>query len=122
KNIIAFSGRFHRYEGFPFEKTHLPVYVANALNARKLLISNAVGAINKSYNVGELVVIESIIRQNLAISARGYQPFGYQHAKTAKQARELISKNGYDIKGGTFLFSLGPNYETKAEICAFREM
>lgn len=122
KNIIAFSGRFHRYEGFTFEETHLPVYLAHALNAKKLLISNAVGAINTSFKVGDLVIIDSILRQNLSISTRGYQRFGYNHTETAERAKQLILENGYEVKSGTFLYSLGPNYETKAEIRAFRKM
>lgn len=122
KNIIAFSGRFHRYEGFSFQQTHLPVYLTKALGVKKLIISNAVGAINKSYKVGDLVIIESVLRQNLSISARGYQPFPYFHTKAAKRAFHIITKKGYEIKNGTFVFVLGPNYETKAEIRAFREM
>lgn len=122
KHIIAFSGRFHRYEGFSFEETHAPVYLVRALNAKKLLISNAAGAINTSFKTGDLVIIESILRQNLSISARGYQPFAYNHTETAKLAKELISKNGHEIKSGTYLYAFGPNYETKAEIRAFRKM
>ncbi len=122
KNIVAFAGRFHHYEGFSFEQTHIPVYIAKALNVKKLLISNAAGAVNRSFNIGDLVMIESVMRQNIAISARSHKKFRYNHDKTAGQAHRLLTTNGFNIKKGTYLYCKGPNYETKAEIRAFRKM
>lgn len=121
KTVVAFSGRFHHYEGFSFEQTHIPVYIADAFNADKLIISNAAGAVNKSFNIGDLVVIESVMRQNMAISARGPNKFRYNHSKTARQVYQLLSEP-FEVKKGTYLYNKGPNYETKAEIRAYREM
>src|SRR5699024_9002930 len=35
KKVLAFSGRFHHYEGFSFEQTATPVYLSKVLGARK---------------------------------------------------------------------------------------
>lgn len=122
RNIVVFSGRFHHYEGFTFEQTHIPVYVAKALNAEKLIISNAAGAVNTSFSAGDLVVIESVLRQNLSITARGHKKHRYTHETTAEQALQLLRDHQFDVQKGTYLYCKGPNYETKAEIRAFRKM
>lgn len=122
KNVIAFSGRFHHYEGFSFRQTALPVYIAKAVNARKLIISNAAGAINKNFNVGDLMVIDNVMRQNMCISPKNFSSFRYQHYKQSEKARVLAAELGLPVQRGTYLYAKGPNYETKAEIRAFRIM
>ncbi|MDR8392919.1 purine-nucleoside phosphorylase [Aliifodinibius sp. S!AR15-10] len=118
--IIAFSGRFHHYEGFTFEQTALPVYVADILEAEKLIISNAAGAINTAFNVGDLMVIEDVMRQNFRITPRGKSRFRYSHYQWVDTVRELAAKLGIATRQGTYIYVKGPNYETKAEIQAFR--
>lgn len=122
KDIIAFSGRFHHYEGFTFEQTAIPVYVAKALGAKKLIISNAAGAINTDFEVGDLMVIDSVMRQNMSISPRGNRLHRYIHYPFADKARKIASDLGLSVQRGTYLYAKGPNYESKAEIRAFRIM
>lgn len=122
KNIMAFSGRFHYYEGFTFEQTAAPVYLAKALGAHKLIISNAAGAINTSFSVGDLMVIEDVIRSNMSISPRGHQRHRYLHHHHVNDVRSLAAELGLVIQQGTYMYVTGPNYETKAEIRSFRRM
>lgn len=120
--VMAFSGRFHHYEGFSFEQTATPVYLAKALGAKKLIISNAAGAINTSFSVGDLMVIEDVIRNNLAISPRGYGRHKYRHHRWVDEVRRLAAELGLVTQRGTYMYVTGPNYETKAEIRSFRRM
>lgn len=122
KNIIAFSGRFHYYEGFDFEQTVIPVYIAKALGVKKLIISNAAGGINTDFKVGDLMVIESVMRQNMGISPKGNIKHRYNHYPYAEKARKIAAGLGLAVQRGTYLYAKGPNYETKAEIRAFRVM
>ena len=121
-SIMAFSGRFHHYEGFSFEQTATPVYLAHALDANKLIISNAAGAVNTSFSVGDLMVIEDVIRNNLAISPRGYGRHRYLHHKWVDNVRKLAADIRLVTQQGTYMYCKGPNYETKAEIRSFRRM
>ena len=121
-NIIAFSGRFHHYEGFTFEQTAIPVYIAKALGAQKLIVSNAAGAINTDFQVGDLMIIDAIIRQNLAITPKSSKPNRYNHYPWANQARKIAAELKLPVQRGTYLYVTGPNYETKAEIRAFRTL
>lgn len=122
KPVIAFSGRFHHYEGFSFEQTAIPVYIAKALGAEKLIISNAAGGINTDFAVGDLMIIDAVIRQNLAITPKGQKLHRYNHYPWANQARKIAASLKLSVQRGTYLYVTGPNYETKAEIRAFRTL
>ena len=121
KTTLAFSGRFHFYEGYEFLKTVLPVHIAHAFNADKLLVSNAAGGINLDFQVGDLMVIEDIIKQNMDLKATpSSKKWSLDLYPIADRVQELAHKAGVATKRGTYLYVKGPNYETKAEIKAFR--
>lgn len=120
--VMAFAGRFHHYEGFSFEQTAIPVYLAKALGVNKLIVSNAAGAVNTSFSVGDLMVIEDVIRNNLAISPSTQHRHRYLHHQWVDRIRTLASEIGIVTQQGTYFYVTGPNYETKAEIRAFRTM
>lgn len=122
RNVLAFAGRFHYYEGFSFRQTAVPVYISHHFQAKKLIVSNAAGAINRSFSVGDLMVIESVIRNNMAIAPMGYSSYRYNHHQWVKEIRELAARLELLTQVGTYMFVTGPNYETKAEIRAFRQM
>ncbi|MDX1617507.1 MAG: purine-nucleoside phosphorylase [Balneolaceae bacterium] len=123
-SVLAFSGRFHHYEGFTFEQAALPVYLSKSLGASKLIISNAAGGINTSFEVGDLMVIEDVMRQNMAVSPLGRDRYRYRyrHYPQVKRVRALAAALGIPVRQGSYLYVTGPNYETKAEIRAFRIM
>ncbi len=121
-SVIAFSGRFHHYEGYSFQKTVVPVHISKALKTGKLIISNAAGAVNTMFRVGDLMVIDSIIRQNYLRAPLTYTPYRYNLEESAYEVRNLATEIGITLQQGTYLFTKGPNYETKAEIQAFRTM
>lgn len=120
--VMAFSGRFHHYEGFSFEQAATPVYIAKALGADKLIVSNAAGGINTSFSVGDLMVIKDVIRSNMAISPQGYGKHKYLHHQWVDDVRQMAADLGLATQQGTYLYCKGPNYETKAEIRSFRRM
>jgi purine-nucleoside phosphorylase len=122
KPVIAFSGRFHHYEGYSYEQTVLPVHLAKAFQAQKLIISNAAGAINTRFNVGDLMVIDDILRPFHTTAATPSETFRYSHYPIADRVRSLAAGIRLEIQRGTYVYVKGPNYETKAEIRAFRTM
>jgi purine-nucleoside phosphorylase len=121
-NIIAFSGRFHHYEGYPLSKTVLPVHLAKAFNAKKLIVSNAAGAINTNFKVGDLMVIDDVFRVFHKVAPAPGQPFRYNLGPVADKVRAIAASIGLEVQRGTYLFAKGPSYESKAEIRAFRIM
>lgn len=122
KKTLAFSGRFHFYEGHSFERTVLPVQLAKAFDVQKLIISNAAGGINLKFQVGDLMVIEDIIRQNMMLSRPSSNRWQLNLYPVADRIQEIAKEAGIKTRRGTYLYVKGPNYETKSEIRAFRKM
>ncbi len=123
RKILAWSGRFHHYEGYPFERTILPVRVANALGCNALLVTNAAGGINFRFRVGDLMLIDDIISLPVKVSphTRRFQQ-RYANDKLVEEVIQLAANAGISVTRGCYLYAKGPVYETKAEIRAFRIM
>jgi purine-nucleoside phosphorylase len=122
KSVLAFSGRFHHYEGHAFAKTVLPVRLAKAFEVEKLIISNAAGGINLRYRVGDLMIIDGIIKQFFMVSEPASHTWGSNFEAHAQQVKQIARNLGIETQMGTYLFAKGPHYESKAEIRAFRKM
>ena len=72
KKVILMQGRFHLYEGYSFRDVTFPVRVMHKLGIEKLLVSNASGAVNLSFNKGEIMLIDdhiNFITQTLEASS-----------------------------------------------------
>src|SRR5215467_7394704 len=61
KRLVAMSGRFHYYEGYSAQQVVFPIRVMKFLGIKTLLISNAAGGMNKSFKVGDLMIIRDHI-------------------------------------------------------------
>ena len=59
--VLAMQGRFHFYEGYTLQQVTLPIRVMKLLGVKWLLLSNAAGAINKTYQKGDLMLLDDHI-------------------------------------------------------------
>ena len=57
-NVVLMRGRFHFYEGYEPAKVALPVRVMAALGVRAIVVTNASGGVNPSFNIGDFMVIK----------------------------------------------------------------
>ena len=121
RTMMVFSGRFHFYEGYEIDETVIPVRLIHAIGAKKLLISNAAGGINLSYNVGDLMVIDNIIRPHRRMMQQSSN-WHWNMKSYSDIAFSAAIKLGLTVHRGNYLYVFGPNYETKAEIHAYRIM
>ena len=65
------SGRFHYYEGYDFEELAAPIRVFKLLGVRATILTNAAGAVNTAYNVGDIMVVKDHIKIIGASPVRG---------------------------------------------------
>lgn len=121
-HVLVFSGRFHHYEGHSYKTTVVPIHLSKLFSAGKIIISNAAGAVNDNFKVGDLMVINDIFRLFQKISAEPSEKFSYNLYPYAEQTKEIAAGIGLNVQNGTYLFVKGPNYETKAEIRAFQRL
>ena len=122
KSVLAFSGRFHFYEGHEFETTVLPIKIAHAFSVKKLIISNAAGGINLDFKVGDLMIINQVLSPTKDLGFPESKGWESELRKSALKAREIADSLKIPSKMGSYLYVTGPNYETKAEIRAFRSL
>jgi len=125
KKVAVMSGRFHLYEGYnPWEVTY-GIRTMAGLGIKNLLISNAAGAINLSYNKGDLMVIEDHInlQGQSPLAFKGGKDFGNifadmlePYSKKLNTILKGIAKdNDILLHEGIYASVLGPQLETRAE-------
>ena len=128
--VAAMQGRFHFYEGYTLEEVTFPVRVLGLLGAKSLVLTNAAGGLNNSYDQGSLILISDHL--NLMgtnpLLGRNDERFGprfpdmtevydreYQEVAIA-ESREM----GLELRRGVYAALTGPSYETPAEIRMLR--
>ena len=123
--VIAQSGRFHMYEGHPDAVVALPVRVFAALGVRTLLVTNAAGGIRRTFRPGALMLIADHINASGRFPLAGPLLEGEQRfpdmsdpydAELRTLARRVAAAERIPLEEGTYAQTLGPSYETKAEI------
>lgn len=132
KNVVMMQGRNHYYEGHSMQEITYPVKVMKKLGVKTLIITNAAGAINKSFRPGDLMVITDHI--NLMGSNPLIGPNDAEYGTRFPDMSEVYNKQlikivdaiartlKIDIKHGVYVASSGPSYETPAEIKMARYM
>lgn len=130
KKVVCMSGRFHYYEGYDFEQLVLPVRIMILLGIRALIVTNAAGAVNRSFKPGDVMIIKDHIKLMGASPLRGAndERFGPRFfdisdiytEKLRELAKEVGKKCHFPLKEGVYFFMPGPQYESAAEIRAIR--
>jgi purine-nucleoside phosphorylase len=130
--VLALDGRFHLYEGFtPREATH-NIRVLGELGVGTLVLTNAVGALNPSFEVGCPMLIEDHINLTGLTPLRGANndAWGdrfpdmravYDPALRGLAVQEAL-RLGIRLERGVFMQVMGPNMETPAETRMYRIM
>lgn len=130
--VAAMQGRVHLYEGYSAKEVAFPIRVFSRMAIKAIILTNAAGGVNANYSRGCLVALRD------HINLQGTNPligpnddrFGprfpdmthaYDH-----DFRRFVAEEGkklaLDLHEGVYLALAGPNYETPAEIHAFRTL
>jgi purine-nucleoside phosphorylase len=130
--VVAFQGRFHLYEGHDAQRASLPVRLAHGLGANTLIVSNAAGGVNPSYEVGDMMLIEDQINlmfDNPLIGINDEQlgpRFPDMSAPYDPElmlaAEEIARRENFVLHRGVYVAMLGPTYETRAEYRMVRRL
>jgi len=130
--VAVMQGRVHAYEGYPLSEVTFPTRVLGLLGCKSLIVTNAAGGINTSYQQGSLVAISDHINLTGANAALGPNESNFgprffdMTAAYSPQLRALAqaeaAKQNIPLAEGVYLAVLGPSYETPAEIRAFRTL
>ena len=125
REVLAFAGRFHMYEGHLPRASEFPVRVAHALGAPVWFASNASGGINPRLKPGDLVLVDDHINltwQNPLAGptepgdARFPDMSGPYSSRLKELARAAAAEAGVPLGSGVYAGLVGPAYETPAEV------
>lgn len=133
--VVAMQGRAHLYEGWSAPAATFPIRCMHRLGIETLIVSNASGGINPRFESGQVVAIDQhldwmyqtgIHRSETKDSAI---EFGIPNRCRVLYDRELLQmaeeraiRLGFQLARGTYLATLGPNYETRAEYRMFARL
>ena len=132
KCVLVMQGRLHGYEGNTSQEVAFPVWLMHRLGIDTVITTNAAGAINESYKVGDFCIMSDHINFTGHNPVVGADPdgisFRFFSMKDAydpelrKIAHEVAERENVSVQEGVFLAVLGPSFETPAEIRAFRAL
>ena len=125
KKLVVMQGRFHLYEGYNAQDVTFPVRVMHQLGIKRLLVSNAAGAINLNYKKGDLMLIDDHINlqggsplafKNVSEFGERFVDMSAPYSETLNKALLSISKSeNITLHKGVYAAVVGPQLETRAE-------
>jgi purine-nucleoside phosphorylase len=128
--VAAMQGRFHFYEGYTLEEVTFPVRVLGLLGVKGLVLTNAAGGLNNSFEQGSLVVISDHLNLLGAnpLLGKNDERFGPRFPDMSevydREYQEVAvceaHAMGVELRRGIYAALTGPSYETPAEIRMLR--
>lgn len=128
--IICLQGRAHSYEGSTHEAVKTYVRTLRLLGCEYFVATNASGSLCEDIGPGELMLIRDHInlQPGNPLTGPNDDEFGPRFfpldnaydQTTCEKLLQLAEKEKIKLHQGVYIAVLGPNYETAAEIRAFR--
>ncbi len=132
RRVVAFQGRVHVYEGYSAQEVAIPVYLAHALGATSLIVTNACGGLHPEWNAGDIMLqtdylnmtgMNPLIGPNDAAIGQRFVPmmdaYDPQYREFAVQAARGLD---LELRQGVYLGITGPTYAPRAELRMFRTL
>lgn len=132
--VVCLQGRAHMYEGYPVWKTTIMIRVMRLVGVQHVILTNAAGALNAAYKVGDLMLIKDHISMPgmsglNPLAGPNDERFGVRfpgmsnaydttHRRMLRETAEEIGVKR--LQEGVYAMVGGPSYETVAELRLLR--
>ncbi|HEY3401352.1 MAG TPA: purine-nucleoside phosphorylase [Geothrix sp.] len=129
RKVLLQAGRFHFYEGHPMPLVVAPMRLYGRLGVKAVMLTNAAGALNPAFGVGDLMALTDhinlfgtnpLIGPNVAPGPRFPDMTAVYDPAFRTHLAACADGLGQTLRQGVYLGLTGPSYETPAEIRAFR--
>lgn len=124
--VVIMQGRVHYYEGYSIQDVLLPTRLMRLMGAKVLFLTNAAGGINKSFHVGDFMIIRDhimsffpnpLIGANIEeLGPRFPDMSEVYDRELSKTIRDTAARLDIPVQEGVYCQLTGPTYETPAEI------
>ncbi|MCQ2283305.1 MAG: purine-nucleoside phosphorylase [Bacteroidales bacterium] len=127
--VVILNGRFHYYEGYSMDVVTYPEQVFAGLGIKTIILSNAAGGMNPTFQVGDIMVIRDHINffGTNPLMGPNDDELGprfpnmsevYSH-HLIKLAHEKGKQLNLHLQEGVYMGVTGPCFETPAEYRAY---
>lgn len=124
--VVIMQGRVHYYEGYKMSDVVLPTRLMGLLGAKKILLTNAAGGVNESFEAGTLMMITDhiaalvpnpLIGPNVEELGTRFPGMSEIYSKRLRKVIQSSADScGIKIREGVYVQFTGPSYESPAEI------
>lgn len=128
--IVCLRGRLHLYEGVPYSSIRTLVQIVRRLGASVLMITCAAGSMRPEVGPGELMMINDHINfhpgnplvgpNDESIGPRFVGMEDAYDPMLQELLQKAANKLNIPLPKGVYISTLGPSFETPAEIRAFK--
>lgn len=126
KKLLIVQGRIHFYEGYSLSQCVLPIHIAEKLNCKNLILTNAAGGVNTNFCPGDLMLAVSLVSLNikkeitdligLTTLDNRNSFLNFPSEDLNKKIIEAALAEKIHLREGVYWLTKGPSYETPAEI------
>ena len=129
QDVLIMQGRSHFYEGYSMAEIGFPVRVMQRLGIEILVVTNAAGGINQSYEPGDVMLIkdhlnllgmagESPLRgPNFDSIGPRFPDMGRAYDRDLGElTRQAVAGQDFQLQEGVYVCLAGPSFETPADL------
>ena len=127
--VLVFNGRFHYYEGYSMDVVTYPQQILSGIGVKTLILSNAAGGMNPTFQVGDIMLIRDHINHFFTNPLIGpnddklgprflNMSEAYSH-RLLKLAQKTGKKLNIHLQEGVYIGVSGPCFETPSEYKMF---
>lgn len=129
QDVLIMQGRSHFYEGYSMAQIGFPVRVMQLLGIEILIVTNAAGGINQTFEPGEVMLItdhlnllgmagESPLRgPNFDSIGPRFPDMGQAYDRElGALARQAVEGEEFQLNEGVYVCLAGPSFETPADL------
>ena len=124
--VVIMQGRVHYYEGYSMQDVLLPTRLMRLMGAKVLFVTNAAGGINKSFHVGDFMIIRDhimsffpnpLIGANIEELGPRFPDMSHCYdPELCQTIKDTAKRLNIGVQEGVYCQLTGPTYETPAEI------
>lgn len=128
--VAVFKGRFHRYEGHPYQNVVFPITLMKLMGIQTVILTNSAGGLNCFFQAGDLMLIRDHIywpypcqeeRGYLYLQA-GPRFMPHYPERLLKLAINAGLASQVRLKEGVYCYMVGPSYEAHAELRMLQQL